>query len=77
MAKKPTRSSIKSNFLLLRKHLKIDNLAATNATPMKLTRIMYLYETFHFAKNWGVTHRVQEGINKKPLKKSQEISFLA
>ena len=45
MAKKPTRSSLKSNFLLLQKHLKIDNLATTNATPLKLTMIMYLHET--------------------------------
>ena len=43
-----------------RKHLKIYNLRATNATLMKLTlmkltTIMYLYKTFNLAKNWGVT----------------------
>ena len=77
MARKPSRSSLQWQFLLLRKHLKIHNLATTNAILMKLTTIMYLHETFHLAKNWGVTHRVQEAVNEKPLKKSQKTSFLA
>ena len=37
---------------------------------------MYLHETFHLAKNWGVTHRAEEGVIEKPLKKSLKISFL-
>ena len=41
---------------LPQKHWKIDNFTTTNATLMKLM-IMYLYETFHLAKNWGITHR--------------------
>ena len=55
--KKPPSSSLKSTFLVLRKHLKIHNLATTNAMIMKLARIMYLRETFHLAKNWGMTLR--------------------
>ena len=55
--KKPPSSSLKSTFLVLRKHLKIHNLATTNAMIMKLARIMYLRETFHLAKNWGMTFR--------------------
>ena len=39
------------------KHLKIYNYTNTNATLMKLTMIMYLYETFHFTKDWGITQR--------------------
>ena len=57
LAKKPPISSLKSNFLLLQKHLKIYNLATTNAMLMKLTAIMRPYETFLLEKNWGLTHR--------------------
>ena len=64
-------------FLLLWKPLKIYNLTTANATLMKRTIIMYLYETFHLTKDWSVTHRVYEGVNKKPLKMNQKISFLA
>ena len=49
-ARKPPRSSLQMSFLL-RKHLKIHNMATTNATQMKLTTIMYLHEIFHVAKN--------------------------
>ena len=51
MAKKPPRSSLKSNFLLLRKHSKMYDLATTNVILMKLTTIVYPYETFLLAKN--------------------------
>ena len=27
---------------------------------------MYLYKTFHLAKNWDVNHRASVGLNKKP-----------
>ena len=57
MAKTPPRSSLKYNFLLLGKHLKIYNLTTTNAIKMKLTIIMYLNEIFDLTKDWGVTHR--------------------
>ena len=57
MAKKSPRSSPKANFLLLRKHLKIYNLATTNVILLKLTTIIYPYETFSLSKNWGITHR--------------------
>ena len=52
--KKPPRSSPKSTFLVLRKYLKIHNLATINVMLMKLARIMYLHGTFHLAKNWGI-----------------------
>ena len=58
IAKKLDKSSLKSNFLLLQKHLKIQNLAITKATLMKLTTIMHLYKTFNLAGDWGVNHRV-------------------
>ena len=73
---KPLRSSQKSNFLLLRKPLKIYNFTKTNAVMMKLTAFMYLYETFYSTKNWGVTHRAQEGANRKPLKICLKTGFL-
>ena len=54
---KPPRSSQKLYFLPLGKHLKVYKLTTGNGIMMKLTRIMYLYETFYLTKNWGVTHR--------------------
>ena len=42
---------------------------------MKLTNIMYFHDTFHFAKDWGVTHVAQECVIKKPLKTRQKVSF--
>ena len=45
MAKQPPKS-----FLVVGKHLNINNLATTNAILMKLTTIMYLHETLHLAK---------------------------
>ena len=39
------------------KHLKIYNLATTNATLMELTMIMYLHKTFDLTEDWGVNHR--------------------
>ena len=55
---KPHRSSQKLYFLLLRKHLKVYDLTTRNGIMMKLTSIMYLNDTFHLVKNWGVTQRV-------------------
>ena len=57
ISKKPSTSSLKSTFVVLRKHLKIHNVATTNAILMKLTTIMYLHDTFHSAKNWVVILR--------------------
>ena len=51
---------------------KIYNLTATNAINMKLTTTVCLHETFHLAKDWSVTHRGQEDVIEKPLKKSQK-----
>ena len=36
---------------------------------------MYLHKTFNLAKYWGVTHRVQESVNQKPLRVSQKLNF--
>ena len=74
---KLSRGCQKLYFRLLWKPLKIYNLITANATLMKRTTIMYLYETFHLTKDWSVTHRVYEGVNKKSLKMSQKFSFLA
>ena len=72
---KPPKSSQQSYFLLLRQTLKIHNLRTTNAILMKLTKIMYLHETFHLAKNFDITPRVQVGVVQEALTKSQKISF--
>ena len=56
-AQKPTKRGHFMDAASPRKHLKIYNLTATNATLMKLTTIMYLHKTFNLAKDWGVTHR--------------------
>ena len=57
------------------KHLKIYNLRTTNAMKIKLTTIVYLHETFHLAKDLGITHRAWEGVAKKPLKKKPKTQF--
>ena len=44
---------------------------------MKLTRIVYLHETFHLAKGLGVTLKAREDVAEKPLKISKNIVFLA
>ena len=76
MAKKSRKSTQKWYFLLVGKHSKIYNLATTNAILMRLTTIMYLHETFHFVKNWGVTHSAWEGVVQKHLKTIHKIKFL-
>ena len=52
------------------KHLKIYNFGTTNVILMKHTTIIYLHETFHLAKNLGVTHKAfesgQKTFEKKP-----------
>ena len=62
---------------LVGKTLKIYNLTVKNTILIKLTTIMYLYETFHVPKNYGVTHRVREDAIGKPPKMSQKTGFLA
>ena len=51
------------------------NFTTINAILIKLTTNMCLNKIFHLAKSWGVTHRVYEGVNKKPLKMSQKTRF--
>ena len=74
-AQKPPKRGHFMDAALPRKHLKIYNLTTTNAALMKLTTIMYLHKMFNLAEDWGVTHRMQEGINQKRLKMSQKIIF--
>ena len=59
------------------KTLKIFNFTTTYAILMKLTTDIYLNKVFHLAKSCGVSHRVHEGVNKKTLKISQKINFVA
>ena len=49
------------------KNLKIYNFTTTNAINMKFATIVYLHETFHLAKNWGVAHRLCKSMVEKPL----------
>ena len=58
------------------KQSKFYNLATKNAIKMKLTAIVHVHKTFQLALNWGVTHRVWEGVIEKLPKISQRISFL-
>ena len=37
-------------------------MTTTNAMPMKITKIMYLHNAFHLAKNSGVTHMSKESV---------------
>ena len=37
---------------------------------------MYLYDTFHLAKNWDVTLKAQEGVVEELLKTNHQMSFL-
>ena len=62
---------------LVRKHLKMYNLTITNATLINRTSIMYLDKFFLLPRSCGITHRAQEGVNKKPAKMSQKVSVLA
>ena len=55
--KKPPKSSLKYVFLVLRKHLKVHNLATTNSILMNFNSILYVHETFHLMENWGITIR--------------------
>ena len=61
---------------VIEKTMKNFNFTTTNAILIKLTTNMYLNKVFHLAKSWGVTHRVCDSVNKKPLKMSQKNLFL-
>ena len=49
----------------MQKTLKTFNFTTTNAILMKLAADLYLNKVFHLERSWGITHKVQEGINKK------------
>ena len=61
---------------VIEKTMKNFNFTTTNAILINLTTNMYLNKVFHLAKSWGVTHRVCDSVNKKPLKMSQKNLFL-
>ena len=61
---------------VIEKTMKNFNFTTTNAILIKLTTNMYLNKVFHLAKSWGVTHRVCDSVNKKPLKMSRKNLFL-
>ena len=67
-AQKPTKRGHFMDAASPRKHLKIYNLTATNATLMKLTTIMYHHKTFNLAKDWGCN---SQGVKRCKLKSSQ------
>ena len=56
-AQKPPKRGHFMDAALPQKHLKIYNFTTTNATLMKLTRIMYLNKTFNLVEDWDVTHK--------------------
>ena len=58
-----------------RKDLKTYNLTTTNATLMRLIKIMYLHKTFNLAEDWGVTYQGVGGVIEKPVKMSQKTIF--
>ena len=49
-AKKPSKSSLKGQFLLVQKHLKIENSGTTNPISMEFTQYMYHLNTFSYSK---------------------------
>ena len=52
------KSGLQWYFSLLRKYLKIYNLATTDAILMKLTTIMYLHRGFNLEEDWGLNDKV-------------------
>ena len=77
MAKKPPRSSLKWYFLLLRNHLKFENLGTTNETQMHLRPDMYLLITFHMPKNEGVNEWMGGKRIQKITTKQHKINKIA
>ena len=59
----------------IQKHLKIYNFTTIDVILMKLTRIMYLCNSFLLTGTWAVTQK-QHSTTEKHLKGSQKISFL-
>ena len=40
------------------------NVTTTNSILIKLATDIYFNKVFHLPKSWGITHKVQDGINK-------------
>ena len=74
MMKKHPKSSLKSYFLHLRKHLKFENSSTRHQTYMKLGPDMYLLNTFRLQRNEGVNQWAGEGAYKKPLKNAIKLT---
>ena len=54
---------------------KLFNFTTTYAILIKLTADIYLNKIFCLEKSWGVTHRVQESVNKKTAQKDPKNQF--
>ena len=75
MVKKHPKSSLKSYFLLIRKHLKFDNSRATNQTHVKFGTEVVNLDTFHLLKNVGVEEWGSGYIIQKNTKKCHKINI--
>ena len=74
--KNSQKSIQKWYFWLVGKHLKIDNFPTTNATPMKLIRILYLYESFIGASPIGRRRAWSKNLRKLAKKWVFLVNFL-
>ena len=68
-AKKPPKSSLKGQSLLVRKHFKIENSGTINLISMKSARYMYHLNNFQLLKTKGVNQKVKGDTFKKTSKK--------
>ena len=75
--KKPPRSSLKLNFLLVWKHLKFQNSRTTDQTQMKIGQDMNHLNTFNIPKSEGVNEWVGGGHNQKTTRKYHEIKRIS
>ena len=73
-SKNTTKSSLKSYFLLLQKHLKFGNSGTTNLIWMKLTWYKYHLNTFHLVQTEAVNRRAGGGAFKKPPNQAMILS---
>ena len=64
------------SFLVVGKHLNINNLATTNDILIKLTTIMYLHETLHLAKIGASTVGCKRACSTKKYHEIHKLSAL-
>ena len=68
-AKKPPKSSLKRQSLLVRKHFEIENSGTINLISMKSARYMYHLNNFQLLKSKGVNQKVKGNTSPKNTKK--------